>query len=420
MKKTFKIIGRIAGYWIMCISLFCIISPLIFPFSIWYGFQDVFNILISILPIGIILRFIDLPHDSNRGKTLHIIKDTLIILMIINIPALSISIAYLIKDGLSYYGVIIKTILIGTLETIGYIAINKNIIKDENDYMPKVLKKIVKKTKKFVNLLSYWVMKLIGISQLIGKKGGIVMRLKGKVAIVTGSTSGMGRATAELFAREGAKVVVTGRNEERAKEVVDKIRAEGNEAIYIIVDMLNTEDLKKIVDKTIEEYGTVDILFNNAGMLSVTPIEELTLEEWENVFKVNVTGPLYLSQLVAPIMKEKGKGVIINTGSVAGAHAHHGVAAYVSSKHAVSGLTKSMAWEYGPEIRVNAILPGAIMTAMVDSVGGEAAVKHLVEGSPLKKAGQPEEIATAALFLATDDSSFVTGQLIRVDGGIDI
>ncbi len=246
------------------------------------------------------------------------------------------------------------------------------------------------------------------------------MKLKDKVAIITGSTSGMGRATAELFAREGAKVVVTGRNEERAKEVVEKIKSEGNEAIYIVADMLKTEDLEKIVEKTIEEYDTVDILFNNAGMLSVTPIGDLTMEEWENVFKVNVTAPFYLSQLVAPIMKEKGKGVIINTSSVAGAHAHHGMAAYVSSKHALSGLTKSMAWEFGPEVRANAILPGAIMTAMVDSVGGEAAVEHLVEGSPIKKAGQPEEIATAALFLASDDSSFVTGQLLRVDGGIDI
>lgn len=246
------------------------------------------------------------------------------------------------------------------------------------------------------------------------------MKLKNKVAIITGSTSGMGRATAELFASEGAKVVVTGRNEERAKEVVEKIKGEGNEAIYVIADMLKIKDIERIVEKTIEEYGTVDILFNNAGMLSVTPIDDLTLEEWENVFRVNVTAPLYLSQLVAPIMKEKGKGVIINTSSVAGAHAHHGMAAYVSSKHAISGLTKSMAWEFGPEIRANAILPGAIMTAMVDSVGGEAAVKHLVEGSPIKKAGQPEEIATAALFLASDDSSFVTGQLLRVDGGIDI
>ncbi len=246
------------------------------------------------------------------------------------------------------------------------------------------------------------------------------MRLKGKVAIVTGSTSGMGRATAELFAREGAKVVVTGRNEERAKEVVDKIKAEGNEAIYIVADMTKLEDVKMIFDKTMEAYGTVDILFNNAGMLSITPLMNLSLKEWEDTFRVNVTAPLHLAQLVTPLMKEKGKGIIINTSSVAGAHAHHGMAAYVSSKHALSGLTKSMAWELGPEVRVNAILPGAIMTAMVESVGGDAAVKHLVEGSPLKKSGQPDEIATVALFLATDESSFVTGQLLRVDGGIDI
>lgn len=246
------------------------------------------------------------------------------------------------------------------------------------------------------------------------------MRLKGKVAIVTGSTSGMGRATAEMYAREGAKVVVTGRNEARAKEVVDKIKAEGNEAIYIVADMTKLEDVKMIFDKTMEAYGTVDILFNNAGMLSITPLMNLSLKEWEDTFRVNVTAPLHLAQLVTPIMKEKGKGIIINTSSVAGAHAHHGMAAYVSSKHALSGLTKSMAWELGPEVRVNAILPGAIMTAMVESVGGDAAVKHLVEGSPLKKSGQPDEIATVALFLATDESSFVTGQLLRVDGGIDI
>jgi 3-oxoacyl-[acyl-carrier protein] reductase len=246
------------------------------------------------------------------------------------------------------------------------------------------------------------------------------MRLQGKVSIVTGSTSGMGRATAIMFAREGSKVVVTGRNEERAKEVVAQIKAEGNEAIYVVADMTNLEDIKKIFDVTMETYGTVDVLFNNAGMLSLTPIQELTIDEWNKVMMVNVTAPLYLGQLVAPVMKAKGKGVIINNGSVAGAHAHHGPVAYVTSKHAVSGLTKSMAWELGPEIRTNAILPGAIMTAMVDGIGGVSAVQHLLEGSPLKKVGQPDEIATVALFLATDDSSFITGQLLRVDGGIDI
>ncbi|NLZ49515.1 MAG: SDR family oxidoreductase [Clostridiales bacterium] len=246
-------------------------------------------------------------------------------------------------------------------------------------------------------------------------------RLEGKVAIVTGSTSGMGRATAIAFAREGAKVVVTGRNEERAKEVVKQIKSEGFEAMYVIVDTSNVESVRVLVDKTLEAYGTVDILFNNAGALSITPLQQVSLEEWNKVFNVNLTSALYLTQLVAPIMKEKGKGVIINTSSVAGFHAHHGMATYITSKHALNGLTKSMAWELGPEIRVNAIAPGLIDTAMVASLGTlEEVGGHLIQGSPLKRAGKPEDIASVALFLASDESSFIDGQVIRVDGGIDI
>ena len=245
-------------------------------------------------------------------------------------------------------------------------------------------------------------------------------RLDGKVAIVTGSTSGMGRATAVLYAREGAKVVVTGRNEERAKAVVDQIKSEGNEATYVIVDTSKVEDAKILVDKTIEAYGTIDILFNNAGTLSLSSLKNVTLEEWNQVMNVNVTSSLYLTQLVAPIMKEKGKGVIINTSSVAGFGAHHGFAAYVTSKHAMNGLTKSMAWELGPEIRVNAIAPGAIHTAMVDSIGGPAVLQGMIDGCPMKRVGQPEDIANVALFLATDDSSFIDGQIIKVDGGFEI
>lgn len=176
-------------------------------------------------------------------------------------------------------------------------------------------------------------------------------KLDGKVAIVTGATSGMGRDSAKLFAAEGAKVVITGRNEERAKEVVDDIKAEGGEAIYVIADMANLDDVEKIFDATMEEYGTVDVLFNNAGMLSMSPLMDLTIEEWNRVFNVNVTSALRLTQLVAPVMKEKGKGTIVNTCSVASFGAHHGFAAYVDSKHAMMGLTRSIAWELGPEIR---------------------------------------------------------------------
>ena len=189
---------------------------------------------------------------------------------------------------------------------------------------------------------------------------GIIMgRLEGKVAIVTGSTSGMGRDTAKRFAAEGAKVVVTGRNEERANAVVDDIKAAGGEAIAVIADMANVDDIQKIFDETMAAYGTVDVLFNNAGLLSVTPLMEMTKEEWDKVFDVDVYAALRLTQLVAPVMKEKGKGSIINTCSVASYAAHFGFVGYISSKHAMAGLTKSMAFELGPEIRCNGIAPGS-------------------------------------------------------------
>jgi len=146
---------------------------------------------------------------------------------------------------------------------------------------------------------------------------------------------------------------------------------------------------------------------------------ELTLAEWTDVLNVNVTMAILLGQLCAKVMKEKGKGHIINISSIAGTSARWGLTAYCTSKHAMVGLTKAMARELGPEIHVNGILPGAIQTAMLDSVGGEAAVGGMIEMSPLKRIGQGSEIASACLFLATDESSFVDGQLIRVDGGVD-
>lgn len=244
-------------------------------------------------------------------------------------------------------------------------------------------------------------------------------RLKGKVAIITGATSGMGRDSAYLFAKEGAKVMIVGRDEKRAKEVVENIKKQGGEASYVIADMADRQSLDKIVDKTIEKYGTVDILFNNAGMLSINSSLDVSIEEWDKAMQVNVTAALILAKKVAPIMKAKGKGSIINTGSIAGTSARWGPAAYCTSKHAINGLTKALARELGPEIRVNAILPGAIKTAMLDSVGGEDAVAGMKEMSPLKRVGEGREIGFVALFFATDDSSFVTGQLLRVDGGVD-
>ena len=184
--------------------------------------------------------------------------------------------------------------------------------------------------------------------------------------------------------------------------------------------MANLDDVQKIFDATMDEYGTVDVLFNNAGMLSMSPLMELSIEEWNNVFTVNVTSALRLTQLVAPVMKEKGKGTIINTCSVASFGAHHGFAAYVDSKHAMMGLTRSIAWELGPEIRCNGIAPGLIHTAMVDSIGGPSALQQMIDQCPVKRCGEGQDIATTALFLATDDSAFIDGQIIKVDGGFEI
>jgi len=244
-------------------------------------------------------------------------------------------------------------------------------------------------------------------------------RLKDKVAIITGSTSGMGRDTAYIFAEEGAKVMIVGRNEDRAREVVENIEKNGGEAAYVIVDMAERDSLGRIVDEAIARFGTVDVLYNNAGLLSVSSTLDIPLEEWDKIMQVNCTSALILSKKVAPIMKEKGKGVIINTCSVAGTSARWGAVAYCTSKHAIGGLTKALARELGPEIRVNALLPGAILTSMLESVGGEVAVEGMKEMSPLKRIGSGREIGTAALFFATDDSSFITGQLLRVDGGVD-
>ena len=245
------------------------------------------------------------------------------------------------------------------------------------------------------------------------------MKLQNKVAIVTGATSGMGRETAAVFAREGAKVVVTGRNEARAKEIVDRIKAEGGEAIYVLGDAADLSFCDTIVKTTLDTYGTIDILVNNAGMLSMSSLMDVTIEEWDRVFRVNVDAALRLAQLCAPVMKAKGKGVIVNIASVASYAAHHGFAPYIASKHAMAGLSKSMAWELGPEIRVNAIAPGLIHTAMVDSIGGVGVLQGMIDNCPVKRPGQPIDIANTALFLASDDSAFIDGQVIKVDGGFE-
>ncbi|RCX22993.1 NAD(P)-dependent dehydrogenase (short-subunit alcohol dehydrogenase family) [Fontibacillus phaseoli] len=246
------------------------------------------------------------------------------------------------------------------------------------------------------------------------------MRLSDKVVIVTGAGSGMGRAIAELFAKEGAKVVASDISEERINEVSTSIKEAGGEALGILANVAKESDVQQLIDRTVQAYGTVDILVNNAGIMdNFIPVGEVTHEHWERVLGVNLNGPMYASRAVLKIMLEKGKGVIINNASVGGLFGARGGAAYVASKHALIGLTKNTAAVYGSKgIRTNAIAPGGVNTAISGTItapnqlGMEAIGR--AGSAPM---GEAQEIAYAALFLASDESSFVNGVVLTADGG---
>ncbi|MDN4070243.1 SDR family oxidoreductase [Paenibacillus vini] len=246
------------------------------------------------------------------------------------------------------------------------------------------------------------------------------MRLSNKVAIVTGAGSGMGRAIAELFAKEGAKVVASDVNEERVNEVTASIKDAGGEVLGVMANMAKESDVQQLIDRTVDTYGTVDILVNNAGIMdNFIPVGEITNEHWERVLGVNLNGPMYASRAAIRIMLDKGKGVIVNNASVGGLFGARGGAAYVASKHGLIGLTKNTAAVYGPKgIRVNAIAPGGVNTAISGTItapnqlGMEAIGR--AGNAPM---GEAEEIAYAALFLASDEASFINGAVLTADGG---
>lgn len=248
------------------------------------------------------------------------------------------------------------------------------------------------------------------------------MRLQNKVAIVTGAASGMGKAIAILYAQEGAKVVVSDLNFEGAQTVVKDIEANGGTAIAVKTNVASEEEVNALVDKTVETFSTVDILVNNAGIMDgFEPIGEISTERFNRVIAVNTNSVMFSSRKVIPIFLEKGKGVIVNIASVAGLNGARGGAAYTASKHAVVGLTLNSAFMYAKNgIRVNAIAPGAIQTNIQTSIGNAnqfgASRTSLGQGL-IPSMGKPEEIAALALFLASDDASYVNGQVIAADGG---
>jgi NAD(P)-dependent dehydrogenase (short-subunit alcohol dehydrogenase family) len=252
-------------------------------------------------------------------------------------------------------------------------------------------------------------------------------KLSNKVAIITGATSGIGKATALLFAEEGADVVITGRRAELGQRVVEQIRQRGVRALFIQADHSQAEDCSRVVERTLAEFGRVDILFNNAGIVTSGTAETTTDEVWNDTLAINVTAVWRMCRLVIPIMKKQGYGVIVNNGSDWSVVAGKDALPYIASKGAVGMMTKAMALDYAREnIRVNAVCPGDTLVdrwmekgyfETSNPVSVEEAMKESSAYIPMGRFGKPEEIAKAVLFLASDDSSFMTGHLLLVDGG---
>jgi NAD(P)-dependent dehydrogenase (short-subunit alcohol dehydrogenase family) len=241
----------------------------------------------------------------------------------------------------------------------------------------------------------------------------------GKVALVTGGTSGIGKTTAIAFARAGAKVVLTGRREKEGEQVVAEIKKLGGEAAFVRADVAKDGDVKKMVDFTIDKFGKLDVAFNNAGVEWMGPLEKATEAEYRRIFDINVWGVLNSMRHEIPAMLKNGGGAIVNTSSVAGHVGLPQVSVYIASKHAVEGLTKSVALEVAKQnIRINAIAPGVIGTEMFDRFAPEDKMRdQIISITPVGRIGASEEIAAAVLYLASDNAKFTTGSSLVVDGG---
>jgi NAD(P)-dependent dehydrogenase (short-subunit alcohol dehydrogenase family) len=242
----------------------------------------------------------------------------------------------------------------------------------------------------------------------------------GKVVLVTGGTSGIGEATAKAFAQAGAKVVLSGRREKEGLAVVEAIKQAGGTAHFVKADVAVEADVKRLVAEAVQKFGRLDVAFNNAGVESMAPLAEATADDYRKVFDINVLGVLLSLKYELPEL-EKTRGVVISTSSIAGVKGMTGAGVYVASKHAVEGLTKTAALEYAAKgVRVFAVAPAVIDTAMFDRFAGGAASeqgKAMAAMHPVGRAGKPDEVAAAVLFLASDAASFMTGHSLPVDGG---
>ncbi|WHZ02115.1 3-oxoacyl-ACP reductase FabG [Neobacillus sp. YX16] len=244
------------------------------------------------------------------------------------------------------------------------------------------------------------------------------MRLKDRVALITGAANGIGLKASEVFAKEGAKVAMADFNEEQGEKRAQELRGKGYEVTFFQVNVAQRSSVDEMVEKVREVYGNIGILINNAGITKDAMLSKLSIDDFQAVLDVNLTGVFHCTQAVLPSMIENGKGRIINTSSVSGVYGNVGQTNYAATKAGVVGMTKSWAKELGRKgINVNAVAPGFIETGMTAKVP-ERILDQMKQMVPLLRLGKPEDIANAYLFLASDESNYINGTVLHVDGGI--
>lgn len=239
------------------------------------------------------------------------------------------------------------------------------------------------------------------------------MRLKDQVAVITGGVSGIGEATAKLFIEEGAQVVVADVNDPKGEELAQEL---GENGAFVYADVTKEEEVEQLIDTAISKFGKLDIMFNNAGVGPVMETDEINNDQWNRVVEVNLNGVFYGTKHAVKQFKKQKGGIIVNTASMLGHVGQAQTAAYSATKGGVVNFTRATALEYAPDIRINAICPGYVKTPLMEQLE-EDEVEQLRQVTPLGRLGKPEDIAKAVLFLSTDDSSFMTGASLVVDGG---
>lgn len=243
------------------------------------------------------------------------------------------------------------------------------------------------------------------------------MRLKGKVAIVTGGASGIGEATVKEMIKEGANVVITDISDEKGEELAKSLNKEEKKAVYLHVDVSNEEQTKKMVELVEREFGKLDIIFCNAGIGNMAVTDQLDKNDWKKIIDINLTGLFFSIKAAIPLMLKNEGGSIVNNASILGHVGQAQTAAYTASKGGVVNLTRTLAAEYANQgIRVNAVCPGYIKTPILNGLE-EDMLNALIDRHPIGRLGEPEEIAKAVVFLASDEASFITGANLLVDGG---